>query len=305
MVVKRAVALGLLWATVSGIMYGAITVGAKAVDAPPLAKGALSAFFAALVLAYAWRGLRIARKDWPRVATMALLGGALAPAFILYGLDHVSAMHAGLLLTVELVATGVLAMVFLRERTTLRSSFGLVALLGAGVAIAFAARGDNGSSLLGIGLVALAALAWSVDNIVSARLTGTYTSSQLIAAKTTLAFPLLAVAWALVDPRGPATLWDWLLQAGIGMFGVGLSSVAFYQALRSIGAARTIAINVPVAGLTAALGGWILLDEPAGWLEAVAGGLVAAGIVLLWERSPSTGKAGRSRPDGASPSKGS
>lgn len=279
--------LGLLLAAASGVLYGAITVASKAAHAHPLAKGTVSALAAGLVLAPFLRGFRLEPRtrghDAWRVAAMTFFGGALAPAFILYGLQRTTAVHAGLLLTLELVVTGLLALLFLHERMTPRHGLGLLALLAAAVAVALADSGSGSSSLAGLLLVGLSAVAFSLDNLVSTTLAGTYRPWHLIAVKSLAAAPLLGLGWLLLGGAGPERALDWVLLVGVGVAGVGGASVLFYIALRSIGAARTAAINIPVSGLAAAAGG-ALLGETIGWLDAVALALVAGGVGLLWER---------------------
>ncbi|MEA3144043.1 MAG: hypothetical protein QOG31_1367 [Thermoplasmata archaeon] len=285
--------LGLLLAGVSGVLYGAITVASKAAHAHPLAKGTVSALAAGLALAPFLVGFRVEAKrrghDLWRMGAMSLLGGALAPALILYGLQWTTAVHAGLLLTLELVATGLLALLFLHESITPRHGIGLLALLGAAVCVAFADSGSGHSTPLGLALVGLSALAFSLDNAVSTTLTGGYKPWHLIAVKSLGAAPVLGLAWWLVGGSAPERLLDWGLLVGVGVVGVGGSSVLFYMALRSIGAARTAAINIPISGLAAAAGG-ALLGEHIGWLDGVALALVAGGIGLLWEKHPAAAK---------------
>lgn len=274
--------LGLSLAAVSGVLYGAVTVASKAAHAHPLAKATVLGLAAGLPLAVLLRGFAPRREDAWRLAAMTLAGGAAAPALILYGLERTTAVHAGLLLTLELVATAALALAFLRERLTLRSGFGLLALLGASVAVAFASAGGGSSTVLGLVLVGLAAVAFALDNTVSTTLTGTYRPWHLIAVKSLLAVPLLAIPWWLLGGHAPEQALDWLLLVGSGLT-VGGSSVVLYLALRSIGAARSMALNIPVSALAAAAGG-ALLGEPLSWLDAVALALVAAGVGFLWER---------------------
>ena len=292
---KVATWIGLSLAAVSGILYGAITVASKAAHANPLAKGTISALAAGLALAPFLRGFQLKKKDAWRIGAMTFLGGALAPALILYGLERTTAVHAGLILTLELVATGILAFLFLHERITLRHGLGLVALLAAAVCVAFASTGSGSSTPVGLLLIGLSALAFSLDNAVSTTLTGAYKPWHLIAVKSLGATVPLGIAWLLVQGQMPQTWIDWLLLVGVGVVGVGASSVLFYIALQSIGAARTAAINVPVSGLAAAAGG-ALLGESIGWLDGVALALVAGGIGLLWERRQprKTGTAKRS-----------
>ncbi|HEX2065662.1 MAG TPA: DMT family transporter [Candidatus Thermoplasmatota archaeon] len=284
---KVAAWLGLGLAAAAGVLYGAITVASKAADAHPLAKGTVSALAAGVVLAPFLGGFRLEPdKRWhdgSRMATMSLLGGALAPALILHGLERTTAIHAGLLLTLELVVTGLLALLLLRERFTPRHGLGLLALLGAAVAVALAGQRTGASSASGLLLVGLAAVAFSLDNVVSTTLTGAYRPWHLIAVKVLGAAPLLGAAWLAAGGSGPERALDWGLLVGAGIAGLGGGSVLFYVALRSIGAARTAAIAMPTSGLAAAAGG-VLLGEAVGWLDGVALVLVASGIGLLWQQ---------------------
>jgi drug/metabolite transporter (DMT)-like permease len=277
--------LGLCLAVASGALFGALTLFAKMVDAHPLAKACVMAAGAGLALGPFLGGFRVRRPDRWKVGAMALSGGALAPALILYGLEGATALDAGLLLTLELVAAAVLAALFLREPIGWRGGAGIACLAVAGALAALAGGSKGASSLPGLVLVAVAALVWAVDNTVSAALTGSYRGHHLVAAKSLLALPLLAAAWAAAGlptarawPEGAALL-------ALGALGVGLASVVHYGALRHAGAARAVAINVPVSAITSAAGGALLLGEPFGWLHGGAVLLVLAGMAILWERA--------------------
>lgn len=282
---RRATLAGLALAAGSGVLYGSINVLAKPLDLHPLAKGWIAYLCSAALLSPALRGLRIARKDAWRFLAMGLVGGGLAPALLFFGLQHTAASDAGLLLTLELVATAALAMLFLGERFHAREGIGLVALLGAAACVALASAGGGASSLRGAILVLGAALAWGVDNAVSARLVGGYGVRQLIAAKGLLGgLALLAASLAMGAPPplpGPA-----LAMAALGVASIALSSLLFYTALRRVGAARTSAMNIATTGLVGAAGGVFLLGERLGWLHGAALALLLAGAWLL-ARPPS------------------
>jgi len=282
----KGMAAGLAYAGASGLVYGCITVVAKAVDASPLGKATISSLASFLALSWALRGLRFKAADLWRVAVMGLVGGALAPALMLYGLEQANATDAGLLLTLELVATSLLAFAFLRERVGWWAGGGLLALLCASVLVALGdAGGGDGAAhttWVGVLLVALAAIAWGVDNTVSTTLVGPYTPPQLIAAKSMVGGAALGIGWLAVGGAGPKGWPDWLGLVGLGALGVGASSILFYHALPRIGAARTSAVNVPTSALAAATGGTLLLKEPFGWPTAVALVLVVGGMALLW-----------------------
>jgi drug/metabolite transporter (DMT)-like permease len=281
---RRATLAGLALAAGSGVLYGSINVLAKPLDLHPLTKGWVAYLASALLLSPALRGLRVARGDGWRILTMGLVGAGMAPALLFFGLQRTAAADAGLLLTLELVTTATLAMLFLGERFHAREGVGLAALLGAGACVALASAGQGGgSSLEGALLVLGAAVCWGIDNTVSARLVGGYGTRQLIAVKGLLGgLALLAASLAVQAP--PPTLAPGLAMAALGISSIGVSSLLFYTALRHVGAARTSAMNVATTGLVGAAGGALLLGERLGWLHAAALALLFLGAGLLASR---------------------
>ncbi|HEX2066508.1 MAG TPA: DMT family transporter, partial [Candidatus Thermoplasmatota archaeon] len=262
---QRAKVAGLALAAGSGFLYGAINVLAKPLDLHPLAKGWVAYLSAAALLAPSLRGFRVARGDGWRVLAMALSGATIAPALLFYGLERAAAADAGLLLTLELVTTAVLAMLLLGERFNAREGVGLAALLGAAACVALASASRAGASTLAGALLVLgAAVAWGVDNAVSTRLAGTYAVRPLIAAKGLLG-GLALLAAALLARAPLPTPGPGVAMAALGMASVGLSSLLFYTALRRVGAARTSAMNVATTGLVGAAGGALLLGEHLSW----------------------------------------
>jgi drug/metabolite transporter (DMT)-like permease len=278
---RRATLAGLALAAGSGVLYGSINVLAKPLELHPFAKGWVAYLAAALLLSPALRGLRVAKGDGWRILAMGLVGGGVAPALLFYGLEHTAAADAGLLLTLELVTTAALAMLFLGERFHAREGAGLAALLGAAACVALASAGSGGATTLAGALLVLgAAVAWGIDNAVSARLVGSYGIRQLIAVKGLLGgLALLAAFLAVRAPPpapGPA-----LAMAALGIVSIAVSSLLFYTALRRVGAARTSAMNVATTGLVGAAGGALLLGEHLSWLHGAAVALLLVGAGLL------------------------
>lgn len=279
---------GLALAAGSGILYGSINVLSKPLALDPLAKGWIAYLTSALVLSPALRGLRIARGDGWKVLVMGLVGGGLAPALLFVGLQHTAASDAGLLLTMELVATATLAFLFLGERFHAREGAGLLALLAAAACVELAsATRLGGSTPEGALLVLGAAVAWGVDNAVSARLAGSYPLRQLIAVKGVLGGTTLLLAFLLFGGHWPAPL-PALSMAALGITSIAVSSLLFYMALRRVGAARTSAMNIATTGLVGALGGVLLLGEHLSWWHAAAIALLVGGAALLAGRTPTS-----------------
>ncbi|MHB8606517.1 MAG: DMT family transporter, partial [Thermoplasmatota archaeon] len=238
-----------------------------------------------LALAPALRGARVARADWPRVLAMALVGAALAPVALFFGLERTTAVDASLLLTLELVFTTLLAAFFLAERTRGSALAGLALLFAAALAIALASATGRagGSTALGAFLVAAAAFGWGIDNTLSTALTANYTSKHLVALRgliggaATLVVALVLRPHLIRDLRAA----DVLPLLFIGLVGIALSTYLVYGAFRRIGATRSAALFVPATALTGALAGHFFLGEELGALHLVAAVLIVVGVVLV------------------------
>ena len=273
---------GVLLALAAAALFGLVGVLAKGSALHPLWQGGLAYLLAGLLLAPFLRGARIAREDWPRVLAMGLAGGALAPALLFYGLRETTALNASLLLTLEMVFTALLAFLFLRERAKGRHALALLLLLASALLAALAGSTQEGrSTLLGVLLVTGAALAWGVDNALSARLVGTYDPNHLLGVKGLAgggALLLLALALRTPLALSPQDAARVLL---IGALGIGGSVLLFYHALRHVGAARASATFLPASALVGAVAAALVLREPFGLLHLGALALLVGGILLL------------------------
>lgn len=285
--------VGIELALAAGLLFGLVSVAAKGANVDPLVTGGAAYLLAGIVLAATLRGMRIERRDWPKVLAMSLLGGALAPALLFFGLDRVAAVTASILLTLEMAFTAILATIFLHERTRGLALLGLALLFAAAILASLPTADQGQSTLVGVALVAGAALGWGIDNTVSTRLVGAYRPHQLVAIKGLIggAAALLLGAALGASPRMSAG--DALRIAFIGLLGIGASIVLFYHALGRIGATRTSAIFLPIAALAGVLGARLLLGEPIRSNQWLALGLVATGLLLLTRRPDAPGDPAR------------
>lgn len=282
----RAAAQGVLLSLGAAILFGLVSVSARESDLPPLVLGGYAYLLAGLLLAITLRHARMDRRDWPKIAIMGLVGGALAPALLFFGLRNAAASDASILLTLEMVFTALLAAAFLRERARPLVWLGISLLFASALIIAaFTTRTQSATSIVGATLVSLAALGWGIDNTVSTKLVGTYRPHQLLAVKGLIggATSLVAAASLGQDLSIPASeIWHVVY---IGALGVGASILLFYHALQRIGATLTSSLVLPTAALAGVLGGWLLLDERLMMVHAAAGALAFAGVVLV-SRAP-------------------
>ncbi len=216
------------------------------------------------------------RQDWPALATLILLGGVVGPVALVLGLGRMPAASSSLLLNLEAVFTLAIAVLLGREhvgRVGLLSA--LFTIAGAGLLSQGTLSGANGA---GTSLIALATLAWGIDNNLSQRLS-LRDPIQIASAKAAGAsLPMLVLALMLGHPFPPVTVTLALL--GIGALGYGISIWLDLLALRDLGAARE-AVLFSTAPFVGAMFSLLVLREAVTPQLMVAGGLMAAGVVLL------------------------
>lgn len=275
-------AAGILLALASAVLFGLVNVAAKPADVHPLLLSGASYLLAGVLLAPTLRGVRMPAGDRWKVLVVALVGGAVAPVLLFFGLQRAAASDASLVLTLEMVGTALLARLLLGERVGRWGAAGLALLLAAVALVAVASGGEGGrSSWLGLALVALAALGWAVDNTVSARLVKDLAPHRLVALKGLVGgaatlLVLLALGGASVPSPGDA-----LRIAYVGALGVGASIVLFYGALQRAGASVTVGVFLPASALTGVLAAALLLREALGPLVLLAAALAAGGLALV------------------------
>lgn len=218
----------------------------------------------------------VGRQDWPALAILTLLGGVVGPMALVQGLARLPAATSSLLLNLEAVFTLAIAVLLGREHLGRRG------LLSAGLTIAGAVvlsegslRGANG---VGSALIALASLAWGIDNNLSQRLS-LRDPIQIATFKAAAAsLPMLTLAMVLGHgfPSVPVSL----ELLAIGALGYGISIWLDLLALRDLGAARE-AVLFSAAPFVGALFSLAILREPFSATLLVAAALMAAGVMLL------------------------
>ncbi|HEU0222615.1 MAG TPA: DMT family transporter, partial [Paracoccaceae bacterium] len=204
-----------------------------------------------------------------------LMGGIAGPLLLMFGLAATHATNASLLLNLEGLATMVIAWVVFREYVDTRLIAGAAAIL-AGAAI-LSWQGEGPGLDAGAIFVALACLAWGIDNNLTRKLSAA--DPVQIAMVKGLAAGAINIAIALA---GGAALPGPLLVAAaaiVGFLGYGVSLVLFVLGLRHLGTARTSAY-FSLAPFIGALLGIAVLGEPLTLGLAAAGLLMAVGIGL-------------------------
>ncbi|MEZ5645569.1 MAG: DMT family transporter [Burkholderiaceae bacterium] len=215
--------------------------------------------------------------DIPRLLGMVLAGAVVGPVALAWGLQRTSGASAALMLTLEAVFTALLAWRWYGETLDrrVRSAVGL--LLAGGVLLVLEQGLVGQVQLAGLLAVAVATLAWGVDNTLS-RGVAERDPGQVVLAKGAAGSALttsLAVLWQEPLPLA----WSALAMLAVGASGYGLSLRFYLLAQRQFGAARTGSVFAfaPFIGALAALA---MGDRSVSGILLASGALMAAGIVL-------------------------
>ena len=275
----------LAMALVAALLFGASTPASKLLlrDLTPSQLAGLLYLGAALATGPLARRDRSKRAKRPldrrsawRLAGAVLLGGLVGPVLVLLALRSASSASVALLLNLETAATAALGVLLFRER------MGACGWLGVATGLAAAALLAGGSGLPGVRagmLVALACLAWGLDNHWTALIDGlgpaeTTTCKGLVAGAANL---LLGLALAPLQA-------SWTTIGGalvVGALSYGASIVLYVLASHHLGATRAQVAFSSAPFLGAGLS-FLLLGEPCGPRHGWAGALLAVGVVLLF-----------------------
>jgi drug/metabolite transporter (DMT)-like permease len=186
-----------------------------------------------------------------RLALIALVGGAFAPALLVAGLARTDAATASLLLALEAPFTLLLARLVLGEHLGRRVLLAAALIFTAAVLLAGPRGAPAGA--LGAALVAAATLAWATDNLLS-RALADHDAVAVVAWKGLLgatASGLTALALGETPPGPGATA----ALVALGAAGYGVSLQLYLRAQSLIGAARTASVFAagPFVGAALAL----------------------------------------------------
>lgn len=275
---------GVAFAALAAITFGVTTpvIAWSGRDLGPFTTAALlyvGAVVVAVVLRV-WRGRADAplrRADFPRVIAVAVIGGAIAPTLLAWGLQRSGATIGALLLNLEAVFTVLLARAFLREPIGLRVAIAVAAMVAGGVALALDVWSDASWGVLGVLAVAAAAAAWATDNVLTRPL-AERDPMEVIASKGGVG-ALVTVTAALIAGEPWPPWWAIASLLACGATGYGLSLRLYLLAQRRIGAARTGSVFALAPFIGAALA-FAAGDRAGGTWTLVAAGLFGLGVYL-------------------------
>lgn len=235
-----------------------------------------------------WRAVRpvpqesgLKRQDFPALFGVVVAGGVLGPLLMLVGLERVSAVVGSLLLNLEGPLTMGLAVLVFREHLGRRGIVAAAFIL-AGAGLLKFQDGGGAVDVWGMIAVALACLAWAIDNNLTQRLS--VRDPFAIVRVKALAAGSFNLALGLILG---GLLPSWQICVGallLGSLSYGASVVLDAYALRLVGAAREAAYFA-TAPFVGALAATLIVGETLRWLDLAAMLSMLIGVVtLLLER---------------------
>ena len=220
--------------------------------------------------------VQLGRSELPWLAAAILAGGVIGPLLLMTGLSVTDAATASLLLTLEGVATALIAWFIFRENFDARVAAGMGCLVTGALVLSWTGR-PTLSGLLGPLAIVGACVAWGLDNNLT-RKVSLSDPLQIVQLKGLIAGPFLLVLGLLAGDSLPRLTVS-LVAGAVGFIGYGVSLALFVLALRQLGAARTGAYfsTAPFLGAVAAI---LFLREPLTVQLLAAGLLMGAGVWL-------------------------
>jgi drug/metabolite transporter (DMT)-like permease len=218
----------------------------------------------------------VSRADLPWLAGAVVAGGVLGPILLLVGLARTGASTASLLLTLEGVATALMAWFIFHESFDRRIAIGMLCLAAGALVLSWSGT-PTLESVVGPLAIIGACVAWGLDNNLTRKIS-LADPLQIVTLKGIIAGPInlllgVAAGGALPD------LLSGLAASVVGFLCYGVSLALFVLALRYLGTARTAAYfsTAPFFGAIAAV---IALHESVTYQLVAAGALMAVGVWL-------------------------
>lgn len=214
-------------------------------------------------------------SDWRLMAAIIIFGGVAGPVLLMFGLQHVEATTASLLLNVEGVATMTIAWVVYRESVDRRLLLGAAAIVAGAVVLSWNFATVSLSS--GALAIVAASICWGIDNNLTRKLSAA--DPVQIAMFKGLAAGVTNTLLGLIGQTALPAIQSVAAAVTLGFVAYGASLVLFVLALRELGAARTGAYfsTAPFVGAALSIP---LLAEPVTWSLTAAGALMALGVWL-------------------------
>lgn len=241
---------GFLFAFLSSILFSLSTPLSKLLleDVQPLVLSALyyliSGFFFIPSFWMDRKYEKIKLTDVKKISLMGISGAILAPIFLLYGIQAVSAFESSLFLNFELIFTLLIAFLVYKDKIGKKGIMGMIVVLSSLIlwSIEFQiTKFFSNSFSIGAFLIILACLCWGVDNNVSRSL-GDKSSLQITSIKGVFGGTFNFVLLIILKVNFSITWSQFVLIFIVGLLSYGVSIVCFLSSLKSLGTIKSALI---------------------------------------------------------------
>jgi len=285
-IILAAVLFG-IWPTLSKLVLNEVS---------PLAIAFLIQVIPGAALLPFVRRVRIGRADWKLIVLSGVVGAVVGPLIYFYGLQRTTASNSVLLSNSESLFTMLLAYAFLRERATRREYLALGGIaIGAFLVTTQLRFGDVRflEFLVGNIMLVAAAACWGSSNTMSTVLLRripivSLLEIQLLIGAAVFGGIVVVTATPLAIPLNILPVLILLSLSAVGVF-----SVLFFYAFRTIGAMRTGAVLPSSAlwGILLAL--YVFPTETLSPVQILGGVLMVGSLIAFYVlRGPMEARAG-------------
>ena len=279
--------LGYLFAVLSAVMFGSVSVLAKPLvsSVDPILLASFVYIISAITLSpFAQKKKSLTRRDILLILSIAVCGAVIAPSLYFVGLTHASASDAALIVNGEVFFSVLLAVMFFKEKLKLVGWIAILLVL-AGMVIITTNLNFSDFTLQQIHykdmLLILSMLFWALDNNLSRFLAQKMDVANIVQIKSAIGGISLLVIALLVFRVDINIVTNQIIPILVlGVVGFAASLFFFLQGLKRIGTVRTITIfsMSSVFGLVAAS---VFLAEQISGYQIMAAGIMIFGVYLV------------------------
>ncbi len=268
----------LLWASAFvGIRHLAHTFSPGPLSLGRLVFGSLT-LGVAVVGSRSWK--RASARDWLSMAAIGMLWFGVYNVALNAGERRVDAGTAAMLIQISPILIAVLALFLLREKATFFLAAGIALAFGGVALIAFSTSTGSNQDLVGVLLVVLAAVVYSISLVLQKPLVSRLPAMQVtFVACTVGAVVCLPFVATLARETADASLADvgWL--AYLGVFPTAIAFTTYAFALKHMSASNLGVTTYLVPPITVLLS-WVFLSETPPGVAYVGGALCLVGVAV-------------------------
>ncbi len=271
----------------AAVLYGIWPSLSKLVlnEVHPLVIAFLIQLIPGIGLSPSLRGVRIARSDWRLVLLASLVGAVAGPILYFYGLERTTAANSVLLSNSESLFTIMLAYAVLGERATPREYVALAGIAAGAFLVTTQLRfGDMRflEFLIGNSMLVAAAACWGVSNTVSTILLRRIKIVPLLEIQLLIGAAVYAPIVLLAGAPLAVPLPVLPILVLLSLSAVGVFSILFFYAFRTIGAMRTGAVLPTSAMWGILLALYLFPNDTLGAVQVAGGALMILALIAFY-----------------------